>query len=1063
MSMSRPEIGNAGVSHRHHLGLQRSGSRAVRGTTRRLGTFASILAVVGLLAIAGPGSHGHAAAIKAWSAPPGPTPGTGDWFNKDNWQPVGVPQAGDIVYINGDNNTVAQIANGNAAADQVYVGSLAGATGEINQTGGTLTLNLLTLGGAVNNTNGVYNLDGTGTLTADTEIVVAHSKFGSLALRSDVAGDHSFQTRDLTVGQESGSSGNVSIFKGAGRVTGNMYVGYNSGAKGTVYAAGDSSSLQLDQDGFIGYLGGSEGSMELVLNAVLRVGGTLHVSATDVGAPAPKGSLSLSTGAAVYGLNPDALLVALGSKARITGSGTYNLKVRFESDPAFGPGSDQTVAVNFARGVLNRASIFTVTAGLTTANVAKAGSPPATTAEKLNTLTAQMLPGAVNAKWGDAGFNQDVGFNTPRPTDPERPTVELPYDPNQVSGTVAVPKANVDPRVRVWQFAQTLTTSNGSLNTPVGQNPGEIRNITASLDAKNKLAVGQTQFPGGNFDLVAGGKAVTPVHQNPDIAALQNPATYNLNGAGVVIGQIELGQPYAAHGCFDDWSQADTTRLRLSYSGGAPGPNEASAHATTVASIMIGYDPLGIQVDGQSRFEDAANRYNDGFGFVGVAPAARLISRKWGDAAKFDDFAALAQEQIGGTSVKIINMSAGYSNYKDYPATGDQIEEVVADYWVKKNGIIFTQSAGNSGSDPRTLNAPAGAYNGIVVGNMQFDGDKSSYPRDFSLAKAKINPSSSIGPTAGPKPRSKPDLVAQGTGNLTAFTMTEVNADGQFITDKAYTEQGNRGLYSTRRRDRWSVDEANSGTSFAAPTVAGVAALVLQQADRMKSNDGKSPLVVKSILQTSAHKPADWKKGSGAAGDQKTSIPLSYTYGAGVLNPIGAVDLLKAGEHTFGLANPIDTPGWNLSLLSGKDTDNDFKLSGQSYLLDGVAADTPLTITLNWYRDVTFSGGNYTANPLTNLDLQLYTWDGATATPLGDIGLSNSTVDNLEHIYIPKTPAAGDYLLRVYGVGMAADVTEQYGVSWLYTPVPEPSTLSAALLIVLLWGTRRPCIAARFS
>ncbi len=227
-------------------------------------------------------------------------------------------------------------------------------------------------------------------------------------------------------------------------------------------------------------------------------------------------------------------------------------------------------------------------------------------------------------------------------------------------------------------------------------------------------------------------------------------------GREVVIGQLEPGLPYQEHGAFDDWKQINGGASRLSYSG--PGPDDAivTAHATRVASILIGYDPLAIQVNALSKFEAVENHYHDGFGFTGVAPDARLVSRTFSTTFA-EDLMALAAEP----GIKVINVSAGIRELfgDSVPATGNNAEELTVDRIVEQKKIIYTQSAGNNGrfrdvDDHGTLSDPAGAYNAIVVGNARFESDE--YPRLFDPASAMLHDSTSVGPTAGDAARSAP-------------------------------------------------------------------------------------------------------------------------------------------------------------------------------------------------------------------------------------------------------------------------------------------------------------------
>lgn len=227
----------------------------------------------------------------------------------------------------------------------------------------------------------------------------------------------------------------------------------------------------------------------------------------------------------------------------------------------------------------------------------------------------------------------------------------------------------------------------------------------------------------------------------------------------------------------------------------------------------------------------------------GVAPRANLIGLKvmnqWGHANSGTENTIAAinwciknKEKY---NIKVINISLTLSNN---PKLSRIIKEAV------KDGIVIVKSAGNDGPEKGTINYPGILPDVITVGNL--DQNETEDPKDD-----KIDDFSSRGPAPGGL--KKPDLSAPGV-KIYAPYVPDGNIDNE-------TE--------------WDADKdgkidyiALSGTSFAAPFVSGVAALMLQ------TNPELTPDEVKYILM-----------------DTADSLPgVDYTaQGKGVINPEKAV------------------------------------------------------------------------------------------------------------------------------------------------------------------------------
>lgn len=156
-------------------------------------------------------------------------------------------------------------------------------------------------------------------------------------------------------------------------------------------------------------------------------------------------------------------------------------------------------------------------------------------------------------------------------------------------------------------------------------------------------------------------------------------------------------------------------------------------------------------------------------------------------------------------------------------------------------GILTIASAGNSGPGCGTVNAPPGLYDSTyTVGNL--------------TSSSTISPSSSRGPAATTG-LVKPDIMAPGTSVRSAYASS----------DTAYVTM--------------------TGTSMAAPHVAGAAALIASAAPGFRKN----PSATEELLNASALPLPDIIEGCG--GD--------YTHGPNNSWGHGALDVMAAYENTL--------------------------------------------------------------------------------------------------------------------------------------------------------------------
>lgn len=214
------------------------------------------------------------------------------------------------------------------------------------------------------------------------------------------------------------------------------------------------------------------------------------------------------------------------------------------------------------------------------------------------------------------------------------------------------------------------------------------------------------------------------------------------------------------------------------------------------------------------------------------------------------------------------------------------------------------------------------------------------------------------------------------------------------------------GPTSDNGRSKPDITAPGSVTSFSTPLVSGAAAILLQAALRGDAGAGTTnaaadPRTLKTLLLNGAIKPTNWT--------HTATAPLDPRFGSGVLNVFNSYEQLAAGKFPFiesttpaarGAHLPASNSG-NIASLVGWDFNtiaaslNGDKINHYYFNLPASTAQNfTLTATLVWNRAVGQLGIN-------NLDAYLYNTSNNTL-----VASSISTVDNVEHIFLPSLPAS---------------------------------------------------------
>lgn len=196
-----------------------------------------------------------------------------------------------------------------------------------------------------------------------------------------------------------------------------------------------------------------------------------------------------------------------------------------------------------------------------------------------------------------------------------------------------------------------------------------------------------------------------------------------------------------------------------------PSSSPVSSHATSIAGII--------------RSVHSSVR--------GIAPDSTLLSASRDGPADSISVDAAADWALGEHAM-ILNVSQGYSPLDDGKLSWS---DIYFDYLVSSSRALCVKSAGNAGISGYTT-SPGRGYNSLVVGNID-DAGTSSWSNDLMNAN-----SSAVNPETGTE---KPEIASYGTfvrSTLTAYPWVDSSL-------------------------------GVTGTSFAAPVVAGIAALCVSR------------------------------------------------------------------------------------------------------------------------------------------------------------------------------------------------------------------------------------------
>jgi hypothetical protein len=535
-----------------------------------------------------------------------------------------------------------------------------------------------------------------------------------------------------------------------------------------------------------------------------------------------------------------------------------------------------------------------------------------------------------------------------------------------------------------------------------------------------------------------------------------------VSGYGATVGEIEVRVSGNGIDGFNGHRQAYLGPEPGSPDYGLYGFQSVRDYSTTMGADPTDYYYHGTFVAGIMASECAAKTIDGNTtNFLGMAPAARYYGAIFGGYAKESITLNNSLKYLAITSgANVLNNSWGQSANGDYQLTGSNsyyslMMDEYAGYHGKTGGStagyldkLMVFSAGNNGAGSGLLTFPADSFNGLAVGALD-----AVDPTQKGLFDAGRTPAARVASFSSWRP------LANGRCGV------QVVAPGQNLWSTANIEY--LGNFDDVRGSKY-------GTSFAAPHVAGTAALLYGKGMEASAvSDKGTPLLtdhklIKALIINGADKiggkdiygnaQSTWQPGKTIStnGVPNAIAPLNYAVGAGSAN----------ANETYLQYRESDNRFWDLNMLTVS-ADDQYYTFGVGKFADSDPNHTTLTgltATLVWDRHLDYvvntdpvdpSPGEITKNLLSNLDLILQ--EQIAPDVWQDVFMSAGSDGNVEHIYLPTLVGEHLYRLNVHAAALAeADLGEQYSLAVSFTAVPEPGVfVLLGMGLACLWAWRR--------
>jgi hypothetical protein len=497
---------------------------------------------------------------------------------------------------------------------------------------------------------------------------------------------------------------------------------------------------------------------------------------------------------------------------------------------------------------------------------------------------------------------------------------------------------------------------------------------------------------------------------------------HGYTGPNAVIANIEAGHIWNGHETLSHVQQIPNHPAAL---------NEFDRHATWVGMILGG----------------RRGGVNPGPYQEGLAPDAQLYSGAIGTQWKnqrystvFSDSNDVIFDQYRRAFSTGVNVAGRHADVINRSWSSDEIANGSGRLAIGLDGMansdsrtLFVVCAGNDGPGPDKVWSTAAAYNNISVAAL---GPNPPYIRPALFSSG--GPNDYADPVHGTvnDARQVVDIAAPGQNLSLAYYGGETGGNG--TTDNpAVSGTGPAGPPVGVQGGPNFYSRGLMGTSFAAPTVAGGAALLYDAAYSVfpMNDNARDARVMKAVLMNSADKTIGWDNVQSphpnGNGGVRTTQGLDNRVGTGRMNLDAAYEQFLTGTSDVpdpfnGNLGLIETVGWDFGEVASAAT-NDYYFNAP--LLGG----STFTATLTWFRDRRIDDGNNVFDDSYD-DLNLELWSVADGTPVSLISESSSLYNESEHFSF-ALPFTGDYALRVRWFDDVFDLIgdadqELYGLAW---------------------------------